>query len=61
MIGYKKQASAPSMAEVWMDLKKHIPDFQLRGKLWNALREEKFIDALIDLLIWEKQTEGGEV
>jgi hypothetical protein len=50
---------APSMAEVWREYRKHVPDYQNRGKLWNALREEKVVDALIDLLIWlTAQKEG---
>jgi hypothetical protein len=50
---------APSMAEVWREYRKHVPDYQNRGKLWNALREEKVVDALIDLLIWVKAQKGG--
>jgi hypothetical protein len=49
---------APSMAEVWREYRKHVPDYQNRGKLWNALREENVVDALIDLLIWVKKKEG---
>jgi hypothetical protein len=50
---------APSMAEVWREYRKHVPDYQNRGKLWNALREEKVVDALIDLLIWVKAQKEG--
>jgi hypothetical protein len=58
-IMYGDPIPAPSMAEVWREYRKHVPDYQNRGKLWNALREENVVDALIDLLIWVKAQKEG--
>jgi hypothetical protein len=61
--GHPDFVPRPSMAEVWREYREHVPDYQNRGKLWNALREEKVVDALIDLLIWltaQKEAQDGD-
>lgn len=54
---------APSMAEVWRELRQHINDqdyFQLKSMSWDAMYRPRnnTIDDLIDLLIWVRGQKG---